>query len=43
MKVAVFGWLGEGEGLWVRVRRRDGGDDEQVNGRVAGEGEGQTN
>ncbi len=37
----LVGCGGKGEGLWVRVRRRDGGDDEQVTGRIAGEGEGQ--
>ena len=38
----LVGCGGEGEGDWVRVRGREGGDNEQVTGSVASEGGGQT-
>ncbi len=37
----LVGCGGEMEGDWIRVRGREGGDNEQVTGRVASEGEGQ--
>ena len=38
----LVGCVREGEGDWIRVRGREGGNNEQVTGRVANEGEEQT-
>ena len=38
----LVGCGGERADDWFRVRGREGGDNEQVTGRVASEGEGQT-
>ena len=38
----LVGCVREGEGNWVRMRGGEGGDNEQVTGRVVDEGERQT-